>query len=56
MVNYTTLPISAAAPNASCIDEDDSGQAFWNKTAIILDFTTIAVCIICGFALAAAIA
>ena len=56
MVTYTTLPISAAAPTVGCIDEDDSGQEFWTKTAIILDFTTIAVCIICGFALAAAIA
>ena len=56
MALHTSFAISATAPSAFTNDEDAHFQDIWSKTAVLLDFTAIAVFIIGGIILAAAIA
>jgi hypothetical protein len=51
----TNCAISAPAPRAFTNDEDTHFQDIWTKTAVMLDFTTIAVFIIGTIAFAAVI-
>ena len=55
MAMDTSFAISATAPSAFTNDEDAHFQDIWTKTAVMLDFTTIAVFIIGSIVLAAVI-